>query len=329
MSHSVIGFAIAAAFLLGLGVALAPFALRHLSPVRAGSISVPCTMVLFWLLAPLLLDTSGADWRAVLLFATVGAFFPAMVTLLSFTSNRLMGPQASAAIGNLTPLFAVLVAVLALGEVPRPGQLAGILVIMSGVSAITLNRRAQSSAMARAVIGTEADGARTGSDGRLPTFGAGGWPLWALLLPLAGAMIRGGAQAVTKIGLVWWPSPYAATLANYTLSAIVLVSVASASRSLAPAAPRATPLAGASGAPSLWRILPWLAAMGASNGLSVLATYAALQHGTVVVVAPLVATFPLFTLVLAALLPGGFRLGPWAMLGVVATVAGVALLLTG
>lgn len=319
MSHSVIGFALAAAFLLGLGVALAPFALRHLSPVRAGSISVPCTMVLFWLLAPLLLDTSGADGRAILLFASVGAFFPAMVTLLSFTSNRLMGPQASAVIGNLTPLFAVLVAVLALGEVPRPGQLAGIMVIMSGVSAITLNRRAQSSAMARTAAGAQGEPA-----GRLPTFGAGGWPLWALLLPLAGAMIRGGAQAVTKIGLIWWPSPYAATLANYTLSAIVLLSVASASRSLAPVPSRPAP-----GAPSLWRILPWLAAMGASNGLSVLATYAALEHGTVVVVAPLVATFPLFTLVLAAVLPGGFRLGPWAILGVGATVAGVALLLTG
>lgn len=328
MSHSVIGFALAAAFLLGLGVALAPFALRHLSPVRAGSISVPCTMVLFWLLSPLMLDTGAADWRAILLFATVGAFFPAMVTLLSFTSNRLMGPQASAAIGNLTPLFAVMVAVLALGEVPRPGQLAGIMVIMSGVSAITLNRRAQRSAMAPANAGAQA-GVRAGPGARSPSFGAGGWPLWALLLPLAGAMIRGGAQAVTKIGLAWWPSPYAATLANYTLSAIVLISVASASRSLAPAAPRAAPLASAPGAPSLWRILPWLVAMGASNGLSVLATYAALEHGTVVVVAPLVATFPLFTLVLAAVLPGGFRLGPWAILGVAATVAGVALLLSG
>lgn len=58
-----------------------------------------------------------------------------------------------------------------------------------------------------------------------------------------------------------------------------------------------------------------------------LTLYAALAAGQVALVAPLVATYPLATLALSRLLPGGARLSPGALAAVAATVGGVMLLL--
>jgi drug/metabolite transporter (DMT)-like permease len=52
----------------------------------------------------------------------------------------------------------------------------------------------------------------------------------------------------------------------------------------------------------------WFAAVGLCNGLSVLAMYAALEYGAVAVISPLVAGYPLVTL----LLSGARRLSPGA-----------------
>ena len=68
--------------------------------------------------------------------------------------------------------------------------------------------------------------------------------------------------------------------------------------------------------------------VGLLNGLAVLLMYAALAHGPVALVAPLVACYPLATLAFSRLLgTGGVSLT--AGLGVAITVAGVALLLRG
>ena len=68
-----------------------------------------------------------------MLFALSGCLFPAAVTLLTFEANRRVGPAITGALGNLSPLFAILIAFLVLGEVPRSGQLVGVAVILAGV----------------------------------------------------------------------------------------------------------------------------------------------------------------------------------------------------
>jgi drug/metabolite transporter (DMT)-like permease len=70
----------------------------------------------------------------------------------------------------------------------------------------------------------------------------------------------------------------------------------------------------------------WFIAVGICNGLGVLAMYSALNRGQVSVVSPLVATYPLFTLALSALLLREERFGPRVLLGVALTVAGVVML---
>ena len=69
------------------------------------------------------------------------------------------------------------------------------------------------------------------------------------------------------------------------------------------------------------------AVVGLCNGLAVLLMYAALARGPVVVVAPLIACYPLATLAFSRLLLGPAGLSRRMALGVAVTVVGVAVLL--
>src|SRR2546430_179848 len=48
------------------------------------------------------------------------------------------------------------------------------------------------------------------------------WAAWVILLPLAGAAIRGGAQAAVKGGLALWPDPFVAALVGYCVSSVTI-----------------------------------------------------------------------------------------------------------
>ena len=106
-----------------------------------------------------------------------------------------VGPAIAGALGNLTPLFAVLIALALLGEVPGGGQLAAMAVIFVGVLLIV------------------------GGPRKAPGGGFG----WAVVFLLLAAFIRGGAQPVVKLGLEGWPSPFAATMIGYVASASTIL----------------------------------------------------------------------------------------------------------
>src|SRR4029077_7069044 len=101
------------------------------------------------------------------------------------------------------PLFAVLVAIVFLGEPLTVAAAVGTGAIVLGVVAFT------------------ARGERSSRQ----------WAAWAILLPLAGAAIRGGAQAAVKGGLALWPDPYTAVLIGYTVSCVTIFA---GSRTLVP-----------------------------------------------------------------------------------------------
>jgi drug/metabolite transporter (DMT)-like permease len=142
------------------------------------------------------------------------------------------------------------------------------------------------------------------------------WRSWYLLLPLAAAALRGITQATVKLGLEIWPSPFAAALIGFMVSTIVVLTAArlGTGRFVADA-----PVRG----------LLWFVAVGLCNGLGALSMYAALAHGSVALVSPLVATYPLVTVAgtmfLLGRTDGGLRLA----CAVALTVAGVVLLLAG
>ena len=73
----------------------------------------------------------------------------------------------------------------------------------------------------------------------------------------------------------------------------------------------------------------WFAGVGLANAAAVLLMYAALASGPVALVSPLVATYPLVTVALSALLLGRIERGAQLFFAVSLTVVGVALLIAG
>jgi drug/metabolite transporter (DMT)-like permease len=195
MSQTAVLLSLTSAFGVALGFVLTQFALRWMPPWQGAAFSVPTSTLLFWCLAPFFVDLTKADYTAVGLFAFAGVFFPATVTLLNFESNRLVGPNIAGAVSGLTPLFAVLLAILLLGESPRPLQLLAIAAVIAGVMLMYVGRR---QVLSR-------------------------WSIWMLVLPLLAAVIRGCVQPVVKLGLEHWPNPIVAVLTGYTVSSAVLI----------------------------------------------------------------------------------------------------------
>jgi len=270
----------------GTAFVLTQFALRWIPPRLGAAVSIPTSTLSFWCLAPFSIDLAQANLRAAGLFAMVGLLFPAAVTLLNFESNRLMGPNIAGAVGGLSPLFAVLLAVVMLGEHLRLLQLLGIAAITDGV--VLMYR------------------------GRWQAIRAKG--LWLLALPLGASALRGFVQPVIKLGLEHWPNPIAAAVIGYTVSSAVLILTA-----LVPGRPRGRAFERCG--------VVWFAAVGLCNGFAVLSMYAALGRGPVALVSPLIAAYPLITLLLSFLFLERERADARLAVAVSMTVGGLALLL--
>jgi drug/metabolite transporter (DMT)-like permease len=171
--------------------------LRTVEPLSGAAISVPSFTLLFLLLSPLILQDEPVVWRGLPIFIAIGLFFPASLTLLTFASNRSLGPVITSTLGNLAPLFAVATAVVLLHEPLHPPQLLGLVVAVAGAAIITVTRPRD----------------------------LGHWRSWALLLPLCSALIRGVVPPIVKLGLAVWPSTLWACLIGYVMSSLVVLTV--------------------------------------------------------------------------------------------------------
>jgi drug/metabolite transporter (DMT)-like permease len=286
MSVEAVVLALIAAAAFGLALVVAQFGLRHVSAAHGALVSIPFTAALFWALAPILFDFGGWRPAAATIFAGVGLFFPAAVTLLTFEANRRMGPTVAGAIGGTSPLFAAAAAVLFLGERVTAVVGAATAAVIAGIVILSWPRKAHSR-----------------------------WPTHLLLLPLAAAMSRGLAQAMIKLGLLIWPSAFAASLIGYSMSVVSIAVDARLRRTKRLELNRAGVL--------------WFAVVGLCNGSAVLSMYGALAVGSVAFVAPTVATYPLFTLLFGKLLLRDEPMTLQAAVGTALCVAGVAGLLLG
>jgi drug/metabolite transporter (DMT)-like permease len=220
------------------------------------------------------------------LFAGIGLFFPAAVTLSNFASNRLLGPNIAGGVGGLAPMFAVVLAIMLLREHLRLWQLFGIAAIVVGV--MLMYR------------------------GQWQAFTARG--VWLFALPLGSSAIRGFVQPLIKLGPERWHSPIAAVVIGYTVSSAVLILAALV--------------------PGRWseknfdcRSALLFAVVGLCNGSAVLSMYAALGRGPVTLVSPLIATYPLVTLLLSSMFLKCERVELQLIAAVAIMVGGVVLLL--
>jgi drug/metabolite transporter (DMT)-like permease len=280
-----LAFACLSALCFGAALVAGKRGLRALDARAGAAISIPSALFLMTLASPFVLEVSGFSLAAAGIFALVGLFFPALVTLLTFESNDRLGPAVTSAVSSTAPLFALLAAALLLGERIPAKALAATAAITLGVALVSWR---------------------------------GGRPLaagafqWALLLPLGGALVRGFAQALAKAGLTLWPNPFAATAIGYVFSTAAVVAL--------DRLPRAGRLRAARAGAR------WFALTGALNGAGVLLMYAALALAPVALVAPIVATYPLVTVTLTALVLRDEPITPRVTLGAAITVAAVAYL---
>jgi drug/metabolite transporter (DMT)-like permease len=277
--------AMVAAALYGTALVTTHFGLRYMNTLTGAKVSIPTAMVMFWILSPFM-DSSGWEVQAVVVFALVGLFYPAAVTLLTYEANRRLGPTVTGTIGSTTPLFAVLGAAAFLSEALGIRELAATACVVLGTMA--LSKPPGETTTAR--------------------------PQAALWMPWSAALLRALAQVLAKGGLVLWPNPFVAALLGYSVSAVVVWTAGT----LVPGG--AAPAFNCRGA-------GWFAVTGLLNGAMLLSMYAALATGPVHVVAPIVATYPLFTLALSAVLLRQERLSRRLIGGVALTVAGVVILL--
>lgn len=279
--------ALGAAFCFALALILTQYGLRTMPSWRSPLYSIGGALVVAWLASVVFVDWSSFRIEAALIFAAVGCIFPVVVSILAVRANEALGPAVSGAVGNVTPLFAVLGAVLFLGETLGLLQLLGLALVMGGVALLAL---------------------RGGAGGRH-------WSVWVLGLPLAAALVRGSIQPAIKAGLAIWPEPLAAAAIGYMMSAVVILSLVGR---------------------RAWREGPaertgvlWFLGVGFANGTATFLLYAALGLGSIALVAPLVALFPLLAVVMSYLLLRNERLHAIGLAGIVVSVAGVILLLAG
>ena len=142
--------------------------------------------------------------------------------------------------------------------------------------------------------------------------GAGRLVAAALLFATATAAIRGLNHAVAKVGIDLLPNVLMAGFISFAVSFVVLGAVYRVSRGRWP---RNVPRAG----------VVYFVLTGVSIGAGIGFLFAALSIGTVVVVSPITATYPVFTLLLAAALRDE-RITGKVVAGVVLVVAGVMLI---
>jgi drug/metabolite transporter (DMT)-like permease len=279
--------ALGAAFCFALALILTQFGLRTMPSWRSPLYSIGGALVVAWLAAILFVDWGTFNLDAALIFAGVGCIFPVVVSILAVRSNERLGPAVAGAVGNVTPIFAVLGAVLFLGEHLGLLQLAGLAMVVGGVALLAL---------------------RGGTGGRH-------WSVWVLGLPLAAALVRGAIQPAIKTGLALWPEPLAAAAIGYALSSVVIVSLVGR-RALREG-------------PAIRSGVLWFLAVGFANGTATFLLYAALGLGSITVVAPLVALFPLMGVVMSWIFLRGEQLHAIGLFGILVSVGGVILLLLG
>ena len=141
---------------------------------------------------------------------------------------------------------------------------------------------------------------------------ASSWALSALFFPIGAAAIRGTNNVIGSHGLDLLPSAHFAATVSFTVSLVGQVLIyrfrnGHFPRRLAP------------------RGVAWNLASGACITIAIFSMYTALGSGLVIVVAPVIASFPVFTLIIALAI-GMERFSLQVLAGVVLVIGGVVLI---
>ncbi|MGE0627295.1 MAG: DMT family transporter [Hyphomicrobiaceae bacterium] len=186
--------ATAVSAMFGVCANLQSIGLEHTDPRTGAIINVGTSCLIAWIAAPFFLDTADLATKAAGYFALAGLVVPAISMAVSTVSVRLIGPSLTSGLAGTSPMFAMLLAVIWIGEVVTAQILLGAVTVVAGVMLVAVRSK-----------GTQKT-----------------WPLWAISLPFVAAIMRGIAHPLIKLGLLLLPSPMTAMLVSTTVSIVVL-----------------------------------------------------------------------------------------------------------
>jgi len=187
-------FAILSSILFALASIIAKYALAHLDELTGAFISVLTMAVFFWCVAIWNLEWDFWYSKATLYFVLAGFFLPALGQRFQILAVKHVGPALTSAIGAFLPLFAILPAILYLGETVTLFQFAGITLLVGGLILAAVGR---------------------GISWRKRAF-------YLLLLPLCAAIVRAIAQPISKIGYNILAEPMFAMMVMTTVSSLAV-----------------------------------------------------------------------------------------------------------
>ena len=228
---------------------------------------------------------------AVLIFVLIGLFRPALSASMAVAGMRYLGPTLTTTLSSTSPLFGAAMGILWLNESFTLPTAIGTIGIVGAV--ILLSRKNRS--------------------GGIPV----DWPTWALLLPIGAACLRSLGHVLSKIGMEDIPDPYFAGMVGFTVSAILLNGLRRFGKTTRPPIPWYT------------KGPRWFALAGICFGTAIIALNAALLRGDLVMVVPIVAASPIFTMVLGAVLFKKEVLNRRAVIAVLIVVPSVIVIALG
>lgn len=290
---------------LTLGIALAALAAFFLAAqslfVRVGTDAgrsndalfvVIAVNVVVFLPAAVLLEGPdlGLTPRAIAAFAGAGLVGTLAGRALLYAGIERVGASRAEPIKASMPLFAALIAVVALGETMTSGNLAGILLIVLGIG----------------LISWESRGDRVGA-AVAPHH---------LLLPLAAALFFGVEPILAKVGFAEGTPVLVGLTVKTTAAVVGLVGLQAVRGDV----PRLADLRTES--------LRWYLAAGVASTAFLVSYYSALELAPVVAVTPIMQTSPLLVVVLSAVFLQGLERVTWRIAAAAGLVVCGAVVIT-
>jgi len=264
----------------------------------AALVSVVVSLVAFWLLVAARGIPLPADPARLLPFVAAGVLYPAAFRLLYYAGIDRVGAAVSSAVVTANPVVAVALAVVVLGAPLPVSDAVGLIAVVGGGVLLQFARQSAGSGTSDPVLAALDDAGPR-----------------AFAYPVGAALAVGVGYVLVDWGLAGLPRPALGTAITQTTALVVFAGAAAVSpaRRGSARAVWARPAA----------LVPFVAA-GALVAAAWLGQFTALRTGDVVVVLPLVYTYPLLvvgaTYAAARTVPRSPRL----LAAVVGIVGGVA-----
>ncbi|MBW2370431.1 MAG: DMT family transporter, partial [Deltaproteobacteria bacterium] len=253
-------FALISAVFIGMNAIVIKRTLGKANAFTVAAVLTFMGMVFFWILSVFTIRFDAELWnpKAIIPFAVAGVFAPGLVRWIFFTSIDRVGTAVSSSMLATIPAFAVIIAILFLGEKLSLAMAVGLMMIVGGI--ILFEREVSSNHKMHNVRRKD------------------------LFLPLSAAIVGAIAINFRKLGLMAVNSPVLGAVVGFTAASIFYLVIMAVS----PARRKAFSFDFAD--------LPSFVAGALSLSLGWLCIFYALSHGQVVLVAPLSSLHPLVVL---------------------------------